>query len=151
MGAVVFLCCLCSVPTVPKSLQVRGCACFSLDLGSEAGAAVGQGSLVIVCTSLSFSPSQHTLLEDEDWLLPPSPVPRTESCSTGQFLQPVSQTNELMVNARRTCQEGTGLCHLSEKTMGCLCRWIHSLDYLVLSPLIGGRFLWTGDRVTAGD
>ena len=68
--------------------------------------------------SVLFLHHNITLLEGEDWLLPPSPVPHIESCSTGHFLQPVSQTNEHMMNAGRTCQEGTGLCHLSEKTMG---------------------------------
>lgn len=73
--------------------------------------------------------------------------PHTGSCLSGHF-KTQCQTKQAG-GGGRAGQQGQGSIAWSEKTAGCLCRRLRSLDYFDGVPtLIGGRFLGTRDSVT---
>lgn len=119
LRAVVFLCHLRLMPTVPGASQVRDCACFSLDLGSESRApsVTAPGDHVHLCP---ISPSQHTLLESKDCchkvlFLMQSLVLRVH------FYNLCVSSQRARDEGRKGMSGGRGRCHLPKETRGCLC------------------------------
>lgn len=73
-----------------------------------------------------------------------------ESCALYGHTRLVTVLKEQACDGGKDMSGGTGFCQL-EKTMGCLCQLMYSLDYFGGLPLIGVDFFVLMDRGTKSE
>lgn len=146
LPAVVFLCHLRSIPTVPGALHVRDCACFSLDLGSESRVPWVTPPGDRVHLSVLFPHHNIHALREK--------TVATKSCFSCRvlfygfiFTTCVCPASEHVTKGGRACQEGGGRCHLHEETRG----WqMDAIVDEVFSPRELAGFVGLGTRDRGG-